>query len=241
VGADGTAGLWLGTALGEAVGRTVPAAVEGDAELVGAPVDGATLGVAVGRALGDVVVGATVGAEHVPSPVHKPLVQSRGPSAHFLPGRHLGHAPPPQSTAVSRPFLRSSTHVGSGEGLVVGAAVGAAVGRTLGAAVVGAAVGTVGDVVGWSVAHTPSAEQTPPTQSRASSHLLPVLHGGHVGPPQSTLVSSPFLASSRHSSAPASTARRSTASTNIRLAMMCGGTGFFACEQRFPIMTWMCD
>ena len=50
------------------------------------------------------VDGNAVGAGvlHVPSSLlHTPLVQSRGPSSHFLPGWHGGHTPPPQFRSVS--------------------------------------------------------------------------------------------------------------------------------------------
>ena len=76
---------------------------------------GAVVGDSVGAGDG-VSVGA--GVSQVPSPLHTPLVQSRGPCPilHFFPARHGGHAPPPQSTDVSRPFLMSSMHVaGVGE------------------------------------------------------------------------------------------------------------------------------
>ena len=80
--------------------------------------DGPAVGPALGLCDGD-AEGA--GVAHVPSSLHRPLAQSRGPSpiSHFSPGGHGGHAPPPQSTDVSRPFSISSRHeagVGESEG-----------------------------------------------------------------------------------------------------------------------------
>ena len=103
---------------------------------------GRAVGLAVvGAAVGAAVVGAGEGAgvSHVPSALHRPLTQSRAPSAHAAPGPHAGHAPPPQSTAVSSAFFIPSEH-DAGVGCAVGWAVGNAVGLDVGAAV-GAAVG----------------------------------------------------------------------------------------------------
>jgi hypothetical protein len=47
---------------------------------------------------------------HVPVPSQKPLAQS-ALAAHFRSLAHAGHAPPPQSTSVSLPFVDLSVHV----------------------------------------------------------------------------------------------------------------------------------
>ena len=81
--------------------------------------------------------------------LHRPLVQSRAPSTHFLPGSHGRQYRPPQSTSVSSPFCWWSLHhseVGDVVGLTVGDAVGQLV---VGLRVVGAYVGHfVGNFVG---------------------------------------------------------------------------------------------
>jgi hypothetical protein len=49
--------------------------------------------------------------------VQTSLVQSESPWQD-LPGTHLGHAPPPQSTSVSKPFSIASVHVAETGGLM---------------------------------------------------------------------------------------------------------------------------
>jgi len=114
--------------------------------------DGDADGNAEGAAEGDVdgdAVGA--GVSHVLSlALHRPLVQSRAPFSHFLPGSHGRQYRPPQSTSLSSPFSCWSLHH-SDVGLLVGLLVGDAVGAfVVGLLVVGAGVGCgVGRRVGY--------------------------------------------------------------------------------------------
>jgi len=93
-----------------------------------------------------------------------PDVQSKF-TKHDCPYKHGGHEPPPQSLAVSSPFLRPSSHRGFPADAAsddVGRHEGAtdnAVGRAVGAAHRGgAAVWSQ-----WPVAHSPSASHSSPT------------------------------------------------------------------------------
>ena len=186
----------------------------GDGARVGAFVVGAPDGDGVGDALGRAVVGvlevgaglgeldgAMLGAwvaSHRLGVVSRqsPLVQSLSPFLHCLPPRHFGHIPPPQSTDVSSPFLRSSLHVafvgpnvGLGvEGLGLGAAVGASVAaHRQGSGLARASAHVLSGAVGL---------HTPLTQSRGPSrHFRPSVHSTQIPPPQSTAVSS-WLSSS---------------------------------------------
>ena len=125
-------GLVDGDALGDCVGPC-----DGDADgLALGPALGPALGLVEGPALGPALGdhdGDAVGrcVSHVPSSLHRPLTQSRGPSTHFLPAQHGAQSPPPQSTDVSRPFRMSSSHVAT-LGLTVGPADGLELGLVLG-------------------------------------------------------------------------------------------------------------
>ena len=134
----------VGAVVGDAVGP-------GDGASVGAFV-GSRDGDALGPTVGD-IVGAGVSHRSSPSSdsTQLSLVQS-APTKHRLPGRHGGHALPPQSTDVSSSPFTSSTHV-AGVGLSVGAelgdrdglSVGLVDGRALGfRAALGTAVYAVG-------------------------------------------------------------------------------------------------
>ena len=162
-----TDGEPVGSGDGDCVG---PPVGSGDGNDVGPPV-GASEGENVGDNDGD-AVGA--GVSHMPSSLHRPLVQSRSPSptTHLSPGLHAWHSPPPQSTDVSFAFRMPSRHV-AGVGLSVGANVGDADGTSVGdldGLALGTGVGdrdglalgaSVGDVVGLALGTSVGAAVLP--------------------------------------------------------------------------------
>ena len=117
-------------------------------------------------------VGTTEGEPtHAPA-THTSVAQSRS-RAQSLPMLQGSQTPPPQSTSVSFPFCRLSSHVAvvgasvrTADGVDDGAGIGDGVGRPLGNGVVGLLVGTadgaaemVGTTVGW-----PKISPAPSTQ-----------------------------------------------------------------------------
>jgi hypothetical protein len=87
-----------------------------------------------------------------------------------------------------------------GDGDTVGFAVGSAVGIVEGNADGNTDGTAVGTIVGANVTHTFDS-QRPKTQSLFVTHFWPIEHAGHIVPPQSESLSSPFKRPSRHDAA----------------------------------------
>jgi hypothetical protein len=146
-----------------------------------------------------------VAARHLSGePKHTPLWQSAG-SAHVAPAPHLGHAPPPQSTSVSVPFLTTSAQLGAWQMLPMhtpawqsdatlhilpaGHLPQVAPPQSMSVSV---PFFTLSPHVGaWHLSGEPV--HTPLWQSEPATQMPLVGHFGHAPPPQSTSVSVPFF------------------------------------------------